>query len=168
MAQVREERPGDGADIRAVHIAGFPTSLEANLVEQLKADGDSIISLVAESDHELVGHVLFSRMDVEADGLPVHALGLAPVAVIPSRQRTGVGSSLIETGLGIAQARGAEIVFVLGEPEYYARFGFSTRTAEPFESRYAGPFFQAKALRSAFTPPSCGRADYAPAFAGLE
>jgi putative acetyltransferase len=165
---VRAERPGDEAQIRAVHLAAFPTPVEADLVEQLKVDGDAAISLVADDDSEIVGHVLFSRMEVEADRRPVEALALAPVAVLPHRQRRGIGSALIEAGLREAQAHGAELVFLVGEPDYYRRFGFAAATAAPFESPYAGPYFQAKVLGNDFTRPASGRADYAAAFAGLE
>lgn len=86
----------------------------------------------------------------------------------PERQGEGIGSTLIEAGLRSAQALGAEIVFVLGEPEYYGRFGFGSDVARPFRSPYAGPYFQAKSLRQDFVAPSSGSADYAPAFANLE
>ena len=168
MASVRETAPGDADAIRAVHLAAFPTSAEADLVEQLQADGDVAISLVAEADEGLVGHILFSRMDAEAEGRPLSALGLAPVAVLPGRQGHGVGSALIEAGLDRARSLGADIVFLVGEPDYYRRFGFDANAARPFASPYAGPYFQAKVFGNDFTAPASGRADYAPAFAELE
>ena len=168
MVEVSPELPGDEAAIREVHLRAFPTPVEADLVEQLRRDGDVAISLVAGEDGQIVGHVLFSRMSVEADGDLIRCLGLAPVAVSPERQRTGIGTALIEAGLAAARADGADIVFVLGEPEYYGRFGFDAKTARPFASPYAGMYFQAVTLRDDFRLPMSGQAVYAPAFAELK
>jgi putative acetyltransferase len=167
MVEVREERPGDAAAIRSVHLAAFPTPSEAELVEQLRSDGRTAVSLVAEDDGKIVGHVLFSRMSVDADGRELRGLGLAPVAVVPDRQRTGIGSALIEAGIDRARSAGAQIIFVLGEPAYYGRFGFDPKSAAPFASPYAGPYFQARVMDDV-PQPSAGRADYAPAFASLQ
>ena len=165
---VRPERGSDAAAIRAVHLAAFPTSAEADLVDMLRDDGDSETSLVAEERASclIVGHVLLSRMKVEADGRAWRALGLGPVAVVPERQRQGIGSALIREALVRAEALGEELVFLVGEPEYYRSFGFSAATAAPFASPYAGPYFMALALREAPLP-ATGKADYAPAFASL-
>ena len=156
----------DDADgIRAVHLAAFPTSAEADLVGRLQDDLSSEISLVAKEGERVVGHVLLSRMEVEGDGRRYRALGLAPVAVLPERQRQGVGCALVEAALKRADAMGEEIVFVLGEPEYYGRFGFSAEAAEPFASPYAGQYFMARSFKGDL--PSSGTAAYAPAFAEL-
>ena len=164
--EVRAAGPADSAAIRHVHCAAFPTPAEADLVDALARDGDQMLSLVAVEDGTIVGHILFSRMEVRADDGTLAGLGLAPVAVTPDRQGEGIGSALIEAGLQAAGSIGTEIVFVLGEPAYYGRFGFDARTAKPFASPYAGPYFQARMLGTVKTPTS-GRADYAPAFAGL-
>ena len=105
-------------------------------------------------------------MHVEGDGRAWRALGLGPVAVVPERQRQGIGSALIREALVRAEALGEELVFLVGEPEYYRSFGFSAATAAPFASPYAGPYFMALALREAPLP-ATGKADYAPAFASL-
>jgi putative acetyltransferase len=167
MVEIREERAGDAAAIGSVHLAAFSTPTEANLVEQLRSDGDITASLIAIDDGEIVGHVLFSRMSVEADGRELDGWGLAPVAVMPDRQRTGIGSALVEAGIGRAQSTGVQIIFVLGEPAYYGRFGFDAKGAAGFASPYAGRYFQARQLAN-LPQPLVGRADYAPAFAGVE
>ena len=166
--RVQPESWSDLDGVRAVHLAAFPTAAEADLVRKLHEGSDSEISLVAKDGDELVGHVLLSRMEVVGDGRNYRALGLAPVAVLPERQQQGVGSALIEKALERAEAQGEEVVFVLGEPAYYRRFGFTPECAAPFASPYAGPYFMAKALRNDFRLPASGRADYAPAFAELE
>lgn len=164
MASVRPAEPGDEEAIRAVHIAAFPTSLEADLVEALVRDGEAIVSLVAETGGRIGGHVLLSRMRVEGDGRVWRALGLAPIGVLPGYQGSGIGGALIEAALAIARASGEELVFLLGEPDYYGRFGFSAETAAPFASPYAGPYFMALRLRDALPLPRSGIAAYAPAF----
>jgi len=164
---VRPGAPADAGAIRAVHRAAFPTMIEADLVEALTGDGDVVVSLVAERGGEVVGHILLSRMTVTGDGRDYRALGLAPVAVLPGFQGSGIGAALIEGALAIAGASGEELVFVLGEPDYYCRFGFAAQTAAPFASPYAGPYFMALALVPALVPPASGSAAYAPAFAAL-
>jgi putative acetyltransferase len=97
---------------------------------------------------------------------PLRALGLAPVAVAPSRQRSGIGSLLIRRALELAVAGKWEIVFVLGDPAYYRRFGFDQALASGFASCYAGPHFMALGMCQPL-PVSKGNIDYAPAFAAL-
>ena len=99
-------------------------------------------------------------------GVPV-PVGLAPVAVRPGRQGEGVGAALIREALERSRAAGEEMMFVLGEPDYYSRFGFSAEAARPFESPYSGEYFMALRFNGA-PPPRAGKADYAPAFAAME
>ncbi|MGH6633882.1 GNAT family N-acetyltransferase [Sphingopyxis sp.] len=140
---------------------------EAELVRMIEADGDTLVSLVAERDGAIVGHILFSRMDVEADGQPLVAAGLAPVAVLPGRQGQGIGDALIRAGLDALREQGVAISFVLGHEGYYPRFGYSPELAGRFVSPFAGPHFMATMLDSDAAWPPGGRADYAPAFGRL-
>lgn len=139
---------------------------EAELVRMLAADGDALVSLVAEADGAIAGHVLFSRMDVEADGAPLPAAGLAPVSVVPERQGQGIGGALIRAGLDDLCAQGVAISFVLGHEAYYPRFGYSSDLAARFASPFAGPHFMAMMFGDTAWP-GRGRADYAPAFSRL-
>ena len=168
MVKVRDAKPSDADGIRAVHFAAFQTEQEAQLFDKLTLAGDALISLVAEEEGLIIGHALFSRMDVEGDGKVIAAMGLAPVAVVPDWQGQGLGTALIHAGLRVAESRGADLVFVLGEPRFYRRFGFDTKVAEAFRSPYSGPHFQALVLEPRFKAPAEGRADYAPAFAELK
>lgn len=163
--KIRAATARDAEGIRNVHLNAFPTAGEADLVERLAHDGDVAISIVA-GDEAIAGHILLSWMRADADGRGLRALGLGPLAVIPERQGEGIGSALIQAAVAKARANGAEIIFVLGEPEYYGRFGFSVAAAAPFESPYAGPHFQALALGD-LQPLTSGIAEYAPAFASL-
>ncbi|MGB3301473.1 MAG: N-acetyltransferase [Gordonia sp. (in: high G+C Gram-positive bacteria)] len=134
---VRPERPADIASIRAVNIAAFPTADEAVLVDALRADVAAWInglSYVAERDGVVIGHALLTRSLVDAT--PV--LALAPCAVVPELQGTGVGTAVISALLQAARDRGAEqTVVVLGHAAYYPRFGFTPASrfgiAAPFD-----------------------------------
>jgi predicted N-acetyltransferase YhbS/RimJ/RimL family protein N-acetyltransferase len=120
---LRTERAGDEAAIHAVVAAAFPTDAEARLVDALRADPDAWLpdlSVVAERDGDVVGHVLVSQ--VHLGDLPV--LGLAPLAVHPDHQRGGVGAALVHEALARAEVAGGPLVVVLGDPAYYGRFGF--------------------------------------------
>ena len=163
---IRPAEPGDAAAIRAVHLAAFPTAVEADLVARVERDRDAVVSLIAEQDGDSVGHLLLSRMRVTGDGRSYRALGLGPIGVLPPFQRSGIGADLIRGGLAIARATGEDFVFVLGEPEYYQRFGFDAAVAAPFASPYAGPYLMALALRG-IAGPRAGQAEYAPAFTAL-
>lgn len=162
---VRAETPADIEAIRAVNTAVFGGAQEATLVDTLRADGDLVLSLVAEVGGGIVGHVAFSRMQVNYEGSTESAVALAPVAVRPEHQRKGVGRTLVQSGLEQLTERGETLVFVLGEPEYYGRFGFSTGPAARFASPYAGPYFQSLTLSE--RAPSSGAVRYARAFAAL-
>lgn len=161
---IRDATRADAVAISALHNAAFGGGAEAKLVDALEADGDTIVSLVTEIEGAIVGHVLYSRMTVEADGKILPAAGLAPVGVFPHYQRLGLGSMLIRDGLARLAAHGIRIVFVLGDPAYYQRFGFAADLATPFASSYSGPHLMALHLDSGIVTPRSGRADYAKAF----
>lgn len=158
---VRDAAAGERAAIRAVVEAAFGRPSEADLVERLQADGAALISLVAAGEQGLVGHILLSRMTA-----PFRALALAPLAVIPTRRRRGIGSLLVQTALDRGRRLGWDAVFVLGDPTYYARFGFDARLAVGFTSAYAGPHLMVAPLHGSL-PAATGQIDYAAAFAAL-
>ena len=141
--QVRPEDDADFGAIRAVNREAFGTVAEADLVDALRANGDAALSLVAENDSGVVGHILFSHLPIRTSARDVAALALAPMSVLPRWQRRGVGSVLVRTGLDRCREAGFEAVVVLGHPTYYPRFGFSTRLAAPLEAPFSGPAFMA-------------------------
>ncbi len=159
---IRSETPDDRAGIRAVHLASFPGPGEADLVDRLRQDGDAVLSLVAIEDGAVAGHVMLSRMKA-----PFRALGLGPVAMLPGWRKRGIAARLIGEGIRRARADSWDGIFVLGEPAYYQRFGFTAAMAAGFESPYGGPYLMALALNGGGLPAKSGRIDYAPAFAAL-
>lgn len=165
--EIRPAETKDADAIGAVHRAAFPEPAEAELVATIVREGEAVVSLVADEDGTVIGHVLLSRMRVKGDGRAYRAVALGPIAILPEQQGKGIGSALIESALGVARTTGEYLVFVIGEPAFYGRFGFAAATALPFESDYSGPYFMALALQSGLALPRSGRADYARAFADL-
>jgi putative acetyltransferase len=122
--------------IRSINEAAFGGSEEADLVDQLRTERDALLSLVAELKKRIVGHILFSRMWIETPRGLVPAVALAPMAVLPEYQRRGIGGRLIRYGLDLLRGRGEEIVIVVGHPDYYPRFGFSSEKVRSLESPF--------------------------------
>lgn len=160
---IRFARAADHAAIAEVVEAAFGQPDEARLVERLRAGGDVMFELVSEDHGAVNGHILFSRL--WADSQHLYA-ALAPLAVRPGLQRTGVGSALTRASLEQAREFGAHGIIVLGHPAYYPRFGFSAETAANVRSIYAGePAFMALALEpGAFEAPVS--VSYPDAFSG--
>jgi putative acetyltransferase len=143
---VREELPGEHTAIREVHRLAFGGDDEGRLVDALREGGFARVSQVAVDDGQIVGHILFSELPIVTSRGTVDALSLAPLAVIPNRQRQGIGSILTLQGLRTCADRGYRIVLVVGHPEFYARFGFSPQLAQRLNSPYSGAAFMALEL----------------------
>jgi putative acetyltransferase len=144
--KVRLENADDLEAVRDVNRLAFGGEDEARLVDALRAGGFARLSLVAEEGERVVGHLLFSDLPIETRQGTVHALALAPLAVIPARQRQGIGTLLVREGLRLCAERGHRVVVVLGHPAYYPRFGFSARLAERLKAPFAGESFMALEL----------------------
>jgi putative acetyltransferase len=166
-------RPATGGDVAAIDALlrrSFAAADEALLVQRLCVDGDMVLTLVADDEDsgELAGMVAFSRMTVEAGGRVIPGVALAPVAVAASYRRQGIAEALIQAGLNHLGDAGAALCFVLGDPAYYRRFGFSAAHAEGFESPYAGEYLMAAPLRGdRLACGARGKAEHAAAFAML-
>jgi len=133
---IRSETVDDRDAVYRVHAAAFGRPAEADLVDRLRPAARPQVSLVAVEDGEVVGHVFFSPVTVESSAAVFTAFGLAPLAVLPGFQRRGVGTALVREGLRACRRLGHHIVFVLGHPEYYPRFGFETAAARALTSVY--------------------------------
>jgi putative acetyltransferase len=129
MILIRTETPEEIAAVRVVEEKAFGRPAEADVVDRLRARGAVTLSLVAVDEGQVVGHVLFTPVDIvsqAADGQEHRspAIGMGPVAVLPGRQKQGIGSRLIRAGLEEIRQGGHAAVVVLGDPRYYTRFGF--------------------------------------------
>jgi putative acetyltransferase len=142
---VRGENPDDCLErlaIRSVNEAAFGRRDEADLVDALRAEGVVLASLVAKQEDRVAGHILFSRMWIDA----VPAVALAPVAVLPEYQCQGIGGALIRHGIDSMRTQVERTILVLGHPEYYTRFGFAIETARFLESPFPPEAYMAMEL----------------------
>jgi putative acetyltransferase len=137
VTAIRPERPEDTSSVRTVNELAFGQPTEADLVERLQQVCTTSLSLVAEAD-AVVGHILFTPVVVEGAGRQVVGMGLAPMAVLPERQRQGIGSALVRRGLEILRERGCPFVVVVGHPGYYPRFGFERASFHGLASQWEG------------------------------
>ena len=161
---IRPENAGDFEAIRDVLAACFPTEAEGRLVELLREAGHLPVSLVAEVDRGVVGHVAFSPVSAESVSPGV---GLAPLAVLEAHRGRGIGSKLVEAGLQACLSEGYGWVVVLGDPEYYSRFGFRPASEKGLLGEYGGgDAFQVLELVAGALPEG-GLVRYAPEFASL-
>jgi putative acetyltransferase len=177
--ELRQARKEDRDSIYKVHEGAFGRANEAKLVETLLKDEADIkeISLVAVTAGNVVGHILYTEVQILDDkgknlssmvrgkGAIAYAVALAPLAVLPSAQKRGVGKALANESLRLANERGHGIIIVLGHPEYYPKFGFEPASrfgmSSPFD--VADDVFMAKPL-SAFNEKICGNVIYHEAF----
>jgi putative acetyltransferase len=159
---VRDERPEDLETVRLVNDLAFDQPLEGRIVDVLRAHGAVRLSLVAEVDGRIVGHILFSPVtSAGAEGL-----GLGPMAVLPEQQRRGVGAALIDAGLARLRAAGCPFVVVLGHDGYYTRFGFVPASRHGLRCEWDVPdeTFMVYVIDAAATAAAAGLVRYRPEF----
>ncbi|MFD8497640.1 GNAT family N-acetyltransferase [Amycolatopsis sp. NPDC059657] len=162
---IRRETTADASAIHAVHSAAFNGTVEPNLVDELRAEGDllNVLSLVAVIDGEIAGHVGGSTATLNGDkGI---AVALGPLGVLPAYQRAGVGSALVHAFNAAADALGYGVAVLLGDPKYYSRFGYVLGSAHgivPPQAEWA-QHFQVRTL-AGYKSDMRGDFRYAPAF----
>lgn len=156
---IRRLQPADLDAVSELNRLAFNGPEEAAIVRRLHADQDSLLSLVAHRDDELVAHIEFFRILI--GGKPA-GVGLGPMSVRPEAQGRGIGSSLVRMGLTVMTGRGESIVFVLGHPEFYTAFGFSADLARSFKAPWSGPAFMARVINPG--APAEGELTYPAAF----
>ena len=140
---IRPETAADIGPIRDVNRLAFGREDEARLVDALRDGGYARVSLVAEGEGWVVGHILFSALTIATPRGHIEALAQAPMAMVPSHQRKGIGSALVGEGLRMCRDAGHRIVLVVGHPEFYPRFRFSAKFVERLKSPFSGPAFMA-------------------------
>jgi len=133
---IREEKDSDKEIIWKVNAEAFETEAEANLVNALRDSGIHFISLVAEEDEEIVGHIIFTPVELMGDDSGLKLMGLAPMAVLTKLRKKGIGSQLVKTGIEKCSTQGYDAVVVLGYPEYYPKFGFVPSVKYGIKSEY--------------------------------
>jgi putative acetyltransferase len=168
MHIIRAEQPRDVSGIRQVNCTAFNSTVEADIVDALRQHAEPFVSLVATEADDVVGHIAFSPVTL-AGHPDVPIAGLAPMAILPSRQRQGIGSSLVRAGLGECSRLHFVAVVVLGHAGYYPRFGFVPASTLGLASEYDVPddVFMALELQPAALRQRRGTIRYHPAFGGV-
>jgi len=163
---IRQEHAGDVTAVREVNERAFGGPAEASLVDALRGSAGSI-SLVATLPGRVVGHIMFTPVTLD-EAADVRVAGLAPMAVVPEHQRTGVGARLIRAGLAACRERGYAAVVVVGHAEYYPRFGFAAARAFGLRCEFNVPpeAFMVTVLDAQVLPHLTGVVRYRPEFAG--
>ncbi len=161
--QIRKEDLKDQDSVFAVNSAAFERPYEANIVNILRAKAEPIITLVAEDNDKIVGHIMFSPVLLQKTS---KVMGLAPMAVLPQYQRQGIGILLVKAGLDECRKLDVGAVVVLGHPEYYPRFSFSPAHHFGLECEYEAPeeAFMVKELKHGFLDNASGIVKYHDAF----
>ncbi len=138
MITIRLEKPEDIPSVRIINERAFGQPAEADIVDKLRQNCPEALSLVAEGERYIIGHILFTPVIVETDEKSIQGMGLGPMAVLPERQREGIGSIMVEYGLKVLQDRSCPFVIVLGHAEYYPRFGFEIASKYGLTSQWDG------------------------------
>ena len=136
---IREEVPSDIEMIWEVNTEAFETEAEASLVNALSNSGCTYLSLVAETENKVVGHILFTPVELCGNDNNLKIMGLAPMAVLSKYQNKGIGSKLVQAGLERCRSLGYDAVVVLGHPNYYPKFGFVPSVKYGIKSEYEVP-----------------------------
>lgn len=139
--EIRESTESDLFNVLSVESQAFGSDEESELVNNLLRDPSAapLLSLIALTDEQPVGHILFTKARLTDTDNSVRAVILAPLAVIPKEQGNGVGGKLIEKGLSLLSKSGVELVFVLGDPKYYSRHKFRPAGPLGFDASYPLP-----------------------------
>ena len=166
--KIRKETAADIEAVFEINRSAFPTEEEAQLVNRLRETASPLISLVAEGEQEIIGHILFTPVTLDSD-TNLFLMGLAPMAVNPARQNKGIGTLLARAGIEECRALGAAGLVVLGHPKYYSRFGFSPSANFGIKSKYdvAPEVFMVLELSQDVFADKEGVISYHPVFAGL-
>ena len=162
---IRQESRTDYRKIRELTDGAFGSTEESHLIDTLRTGGKVLLSMVAEEEGELIGHILFSRIQIENEGSPpLPVVSLAPMCVSSIHQRKGVGGALIQQSLRMLRQRGENAVFVVGHKRYYPKFGFSAELARQFQCTYASDHFFALELQPGWMSGRTGTVVYPEAF----
>lgn len=124
MLIIRDECTEDFPTVFEINSLAFDTDAEARLVNLMRRKARPVVSLVAERDDQILGHIMFTPVQIDGEAAGGRTMGLGPIAVHPDAQGQGIGARLVQAGLDACRALRTELVFVVGDPEYYHKFGF--------------------------------------------
>ena len=163
--KIRDEDQNDISAIQNIHRRAFGGDYEPKLVEMLRNAGRVSLSLVADVEDEVVGHVLFSPVTFDPPLVKRRWVALGPIGVLPEHQGRGIGSRMVRQGLHECRSAGWDGVVLLGSPGYYSRFGFVQASHHSLSSEFGdGAAFQATELRQGALEEVEGKVLYPPEF----
>ncbi len=157
MINIRKEEVKDRAAVLQLTYDAFDRWDESDLIKQLYLDDDVIFGLVAEEENgderRIVGHILFSTVEVSSDQLALEVAAIAPISVHPEQQKAGIGATLVREGLQICRNNEELVgILVLGNPDYYQRFGFSSELGARLDAPFKQDSFMALEFRPGILP----------------
>jgi putative acetyltransferase len=166
LIEIRHEQPHDVDAVREVNRQAFAQEQEGRIIDALRERGAAMLSLVAVADDEVVGHIMFSPVNVSS----LLGAALGPMAVVPAYQRRGIGSQLVERGLARLRAAGCPFIVVLGHPDFYPRFGFRPAVAHGLTCEWNVPpeAFMVNILDPQVADQLRGRVQYPTEFSTVE
>ena len=166
LIEIREEHPDDVAAVRDLNRRAFGQDQESNIVDALRANGAALLSLVATVNDRVVGHIMYSPLSI---GGNVTGAALGPMAILPERQRQGIGSKLVEAGNRKLKDAGCPFIIVVGHANYYPRFGFRPASAHGIRCEWEVPddVFMLLVLDQAKMQGVCGLAKYQHEFSSV-
>ena len=165
---IRPETEKDKTAIQEINQSAFETFAEATLVDTLREQCHPIISLIAEEDRKVVGHIMFSPVTLSGSS-DLKIMGLAPMAVLPKYQQKSIGSALVQAGLDECKKLGFGAVVVLGHTKYYPKFGFTPAARFGINCEYDVPeeAFMALELEPTYLSRAKGKIKYHSAFSNV-
>ena len=164
MIELRLLDAADHEAVFAVEQAAFGREDEARLVDALRGKEEMDFECVACAHGRVIGHIAFSPLLLERGGEALRGSALAPLAVAPEWQKKGVGAALVRMGLEFCASRGVDVVVVVGEPGYYARFGFDAEAGRLIEAPFPYPYLQVAELTDGALSGGGWKAVYASSF----
>jgi putative acetyltransferase len=162
---IRPEQTKDIAAIKKINLAAFKTEEEAWLVDEIRKQDQDMISLVAEKNNQIVGHIMFSQGSNKSCP-DIKIIGLAPMAVLPEHQNKGIGSRLVKAGIQACKEAGYQAIIVLGHPNFYPKFGFIPSINFNLKGEYDVPpeVFMVLEIEKDILSPCSGILEYHPIF----
>jgi len=136
MVQIRGEKRSDYDAIKFINDEAFNQPQEGNIIEKLRNSDSKTLSLIAEMNNKIIGHIFFSSVKIEGHAEIIDGMGLAPMAVLPEYQKQGIGKMLVNEGISILKSQLIPYIIVLGHEDYYPRFGFEIASKYGLQSQW--------------------------------
>ena len=138
MITIREENENDLIIIKKINDKAFGQPQEGIVIDKIRESDSPVLSLVAEIDNTIVGHIFYSASEIECNNEIIAGMGLAPMAVLPEYQKQGIGKRLINESINILKKKAVPFIIVLGHENYYPKFGFEVASKYGIKCQWDG------------------------------